>query len=96
MADVQWWDGGKGSLELIRFGDFLREKNALTDEQLLDVLAEHWARGERLGVSVARRGFLSRAEVERFAAEYHQLMVVEVSSPDAGAGVPQPGPRSLG
>ena len=84
MADVQWLGSAKrASLELIRFGDFLREKNALTDEQLLDVLAEHWARGERLGDSVARRGFLSCAEVERLAAEYHRLQVVEV---DGGSG----------
>jgi hypothetical protein len=79
MVQVQWLRSGKkASLELIRFGEFLREKNALTDEQLLDVLAEHWAHGERLGQTVARRGFLSLEEVERFADEYHLLQVVEV------------------
>jgi hypothetical protein len=84
MALVQVSASGKNaSLELIRFGEFLREKNALTDEQLLDVLAEHWARGERLGAAVARRGFLSLDQVERFADEYHLLQVVEV---DDGPG----------
>ena len=78
MALVQLSGSGKKSLELIRFGDFLREKNALTDEQLLDVLAEHWAHGERLGTAVARRGFLSLDQIERFADEYHLLQVVEV------------------
>ena len=81
MAQVQVLRSGKkASLELIRFGDFLREKKALTDEQLLDVLAEHWAHGERLGAAVARRGFLSSDEVERFADEYHLLHVVEVDT----------------
>ncbi len=68
----------KASLEPIRFGDFLREKNAISDEQLLDALADHWAYGGRIGATVARRGFLSLDDVERLANEYHLLSVVEV------------------
>jgi len=79
MNQAQWARGGKKALlEPIRFGEFLLEKNAINDEQLLDVLAEHWAHGGRLGDSVTRRGFLSYEEVERFADEYHLLHVVEV------------------
>ena len=79
MNQVQWPRGGKKALlEPIRFGDFLREKRAISDEQLLDVLADHWAHGGRLGDSVTRRGFLSAEQVEHFAGEYHDLHVVEV------------------
>ena len=80
MNQQQWARGGKKALlEPIRFGDFLREKNAISDEQLLDALADHWAHGERIGDTVTRRGFLSVEEVERYANEYHpDLAVVEV------------------
>ncbi len=79
MDQVQSQRGGKKALlEPIRFGEFLLEKSALNDEQLLDVLAEHWAHGGRVGDCVTRRGFLSFDEVERLADEYHLLQVVEV------------------
>jgi hypothetical protein len=71
----------KQLLEPIRFGEFLREKNAITDEQLLDALADHWQHGGLLGATIARRGFLSVDEVERLADEYHLLQVVEVDLP---------------
>ena len=79
MTQEPWRRGGqKALLEPIRFGDFLREKNAISDEQLLDALADHWARGERIGDTVTRRGFLSVEDVERYAGEDHGLEVVEV------------------
>ena len=83
MDQHEWARGGKkASLEPIRFGDFLREKNAISDEQLLDALADHWAHGERIGDTVTRRGFLSAQEVERYADEYHHdLAIVEVEVP---------------
>jgi hypothetical protein len=81
MDQEQWVRGGKRAiLEPIRFGEFLREKNAINDEQLLDALAEHWAHGERLGESVTRRGYASSEDVERLADEYHGLSVVEVDA----------------
>lgn len=82
----------KQTLEPIRFGEFLREKNAITDEQLLDALAEHWGGGGRIGATVARRGFLSIDEVERLADEYHLLHVVEVEITEAAAA-PRSEPR---
>lgn len=69
----------RGTLEPIRFGEFLRERSAIDDHQLLDALAEHWAHGGRFGATVVRKGWLSVEEVERLAAEYHSLQVVEVA-----------------
>jgi hypothetical protein len=69
----------KLSLEPIRFGEFLYEQQLLTDEQLLEVLADHWSNGGRIGSVVSRRGILSSAEVERQASIYHDgLDVIEV------------------
>jgi hypothetical protein len=67
-------------LATIRFGEFLYEKNLLDDEQLLDVLADHWSNGGKIGAAVARRGILSCDEVERQAALYHGLEVVEIEA----------------
>jgi hypothetical protein len=62
----------------IRFGEYLCEKELLTDEQLLDALGEHWSNGGRIGTAIARRGFLSPERVEVLAAEYHGLEVIEI------------------
>ncbi len=70
----------KLSLELIRFGEFLCEEKLITDEELLAVLADHWASGSRIGEVVARHGFLTRDEVERQASRYHGLDVIEVGA----------------
>jgi precorrin-6B methylase 2 len=75
----------KQTLEPIRFGQYLVEKSAINDEQLLDALADHWAHGGRIGATIARRGFLSLDEVERLAAEYHDLQVIEVEVAVRGA-----------
>jgi len=68
----------KPALQPIRFGEFLYERQLLTDEQLLEVLAEHWSNGGRIGSAVTRMGILSRQEVERQASVYHGLDVIEV------------------
>ncbi len=65
-------------LKPIRFGEFLVEKQVLDDGQLLDVLAESWATGQRIGDTVAARGYLAREEVEKYAKEYENLNVVYV------------------
>jgi hypothetical protein len=57
----------------LRFGEFLRERRAISDEQWLDAVADHFAAGGSFGATVARRGFLSTDEVERWADEYHAL-----------------------
>jgi hypothetical protein len=67
------------ALERIRFGEFLVERHVIDDGQLLDALADHWAGGGRLGETLAKKGILSAGDVERLAAEYHALQVVEVA-----------------
>ncbi len=62
----------------IRFGEFLCEKNLISDEQLLDALGEHWAHGGRIGAAISRRGFISSMDIERLAAEYHTLSIIEI------------------
>jgi hypothetical protein len=67
------------ALETIRFGEYLREKRLLTEEQLIEALAAHWSdRRGRIGRTIADRGFLSPEEVERHARLYHGLDVIEI------------------
>jgi hypothetical protein len=68
-------------LKEIRFGEYLLDRQAITEEQFLDALAEHWADGGRtkFGVAVSRRGFLPADAIEALAAEYHAIKVVDVS-----------------
>ncbi len=66
------------SLETIRFGEFLYEQKAISEEQLLNALGEHWSNGGKIGAAVARLGLLDEAEVERYAEAYHQLDIVEI------------------
>ena len=65
-------------LQRIRFGEYLVEKNMLSDEQLLAALAEHWSNGGRIGAAISRSGFLPAEEIERQAALYHDLDVIEI------------------
>jgi hypothetical protein len=74
---------GIGTLERIRFGEYLLERKAIDDGQLLDALADHWAHGGRFGMALQRRGILNSEDVERLAAEYHAIQVVIVA-PDSG------------
>ena len=62
----------------IRFGEFLCERDLISDEQLLDALGDHWVNGGKIGTAIARRGFLSTDEIERQAALYHGLDVIEI------------------
>ncbi len=66
------------ALQPIRFGDFLVERQFINEKQLLDALAEHWMIGCRIGESVARRGYVPRADVERLAGEFQNLSVIYV------------------
>jgi hypothetical protein len=60
-------------LEPFRFGDFLVERKLISEQQLLDALAEHWMSGCRLGESVAKKGYVAPTEIERLAREYQNL-----------------------
>jgi hypothetical protein len=65
-------------LQPVRFGDFLVDRGALNEAQLLDVLADHWMSGVRLGETVVRKGYLPSGEVERLALEFQSLSTVYV------------------
>lgn len=65
-------------LKPIRFGDYLLERALVTEAQLLDALADHWVSGRRIGDAIARRGYLDKDAVERYAHEYQSLETVYV------------------
>ena len=68
----------ESSLRPIRFGEFLVERSVISEAQLLDALADHWARGCRFGDSLSRRGYLDSGDVERLAREFQDLAVVYI------------------
>jgi hypothetical protein len=70
-------------LEPLRFGEYLRERNLITDEQLLAALAEHWSdRRFTIGRTLVEQGILPIELVEAEARAYHDdLDVVEVGHP---------------
>ena len=65
-------------LTRIRFGEFLCQRNLISEEQLLEALGDHWSNGGNIGSAVHRQGFLDRDEIERQADAYHSLDTVEV------------------
>lgn len=69
-------------LQPVRFGEFLRDRNLITEEQWLAALAEHWSvRGFTIGETIARHGYLPAHEIEREARAFHDLDIVEVDEP---------------
>ena len=66
------------SLKPIDFTDFLIECKALTEAQLLDVLADHWQTRDELAECIVRRGYLPKSEVERLLKNFENLQVVYV------------------
>ncbi len=71
-------NSSKKHLERVRFGDFLVERKAISEQQLLDALADHWMSGIRLGESLSRKGYLPSSDVERLAREFETLSTVYV------------------
>ena len=69
------------TLEPVRFGEFLRDRALITEDQWLAALAEHWSSPVRrpIGSTIVARGYLSREIVEAEARVFHHdLEVVEV------------------
>lgn len=69
------------TLEPVRFGEFLRDRALITEEQWLAALAEHWSAPIRrpIGATIVARGFLPIEVVEAEARVFHDdLDVVEV------------------
>jgi hypothetical protein len=71
---------GSGPIRLtpIRFGEFLCQRDLITEEQLLEALGDHWSNGGNIGSAVERQGFLRSDVIEREAAAYHSLDTVEI------------------
>jgi hypothetical protein len=73
------------TLEPVRFGEFLRDRHLISDEQWLAALADHWSapKRQRLGAVIVEHGFLSTEIVEAEARAFHdELDVVEVAGSD--------------
>ncbi len=71
----------QATLEPVRFGEFLRDRQLITDEQWLAALADHWSapKRRRIGLAIVENGFLSHEAVEAEARVFHDdLDVVEV------------------
>lgn len=79
--------GPVATLEPVRFGEFLRERSLITEEQWLAALAQHWSAPlrRRIGATIVERGYLTADVVEAAARAYHELDVVEVWSSDPTA-----------
>jgi hypothetical protein len=75
------------TLEPVRFGEFLRDRSLITDEQWLAALADHWSlamqpsagKRRRIGSHIVEAGFLPAEVVEQEARAFHDdLDVVEI------------------
>jgi hypothetical protein len=76
------------TLEPLRFGEFLRDRRLIDDDQWLAALADHWSapRHRSIGATIVARGFLSAEVVEAEARAFHDdLEVVEVGDGDGAA-----------
>ena len=70
------------TLEPVRFGEFLRDRHLISDEQWLAALAEHWSAPSRrrIGDTIIENGYLPAETVEAEARSFHDdLEVVEVT-----------------
>ncbi len=71
-------------LEPVRFGEFLRDRKLISEEQWLAALADHWSnRRQRIGMTIIDNGYLSAAVVEAEARTFHDdLDIVDVIDAD--------------
>ena len=75
------------TLEPVRFGEFLRDRQLISDEQWLCALASHWSaeRRRRIGATIVELRFLPYDIVEAEARVFHDdLEIVEVSISASG------------
>jgi hypothetical protein len=70
------------TLPPVRFGEFLRDRSLITEEQWLAALAEHWSSPIRrpIGATIAARGFLSAEIVEAEARVFHDQVEVRAGT----------------
>ena len=73
------------TLEPVRFGEFLRDRHLISDEQWLAALAEHWSepllgRRRLIGTTIIENGYLPAEVVEAEARVFHDdLDVIEIA-----------------
>jgi hypothetical protein len=85
------------TLEPVRFGEFLRDRNLISDEQWLAALAEHWSLRvrRRIGDTIVANGFLPPEVVEAEARIFHDdLDIVEVIPRNEKTTLPIPFARA--
>ena len=82
------------TLEPVRFGEFLRDRNLISDEQWLAALAFHWSarpRRKRIGATIVDLAFLPAEIVEAEARVFHDdLDVIEVVPRSERTTIPVP------
>jgi hypothetical protein len=86
-------DSPLATLEPLRVGEFLRERNLISDEQWLAALAAHWSAPQRskIGATIVAAGYLPREVVEAEARAFHDdLEVIEVVPRSEKLTVPIP------
>jgi hypothetical protein len=79
------------TLEPVRFGEFLRDRNLISDEQWLAALAEHWSAPSRrrIGTTIIENGYLPAAIVEAEARVFHDdLDIIEVTARSEKTTIP--------
>ncbi len=89
---------GPAALLTVRFGEFLRERNLIDDEQWLAALATHWSESprRRFGDALVDLGVLPSEIIEEAADVFHDgLDVVEVHVPLVSVSAPGATPALL-
>ena len=69
---------GSARLTAIRFGEFLCQRELISEEQLLEALGDHWSNGGNIGSAICRQGFMDRDDLEQQARLYHSIDTIEV------------------
>ncbi len=69
---------GSARLTSIRFGEYLCQRQFISEEQLLEALGDHWSNGGNIGAAICRQGFMDRNELEQQARLYHSIDTVEI------------------
>ena len=80
------------TLEPVRFGEFLRDRSLISEEQWIAALATHWsaATRRRIGDTIVAVGFLTASTVEAELRTFHdELEVVEIGEPQDESAMPR-------
>jgi bacteriophage N4 adsorption protein B len=67
------------TLQKMKLGDLLIEKNILSKNELIDALSEQAKTGEQLGAVLVRLGYVSQAVLNTVLASQHHMMIIKKS-----------------